>query len=368
MKKQRIMLMSGYLGSGKTTSMTALAEYLNSIGKKACLITNDLGSNLVDTAYVNNHNIPVLEISNGCLCHDVDQLVNKIGEHVKNEAPDIVIFEPVGSCVDMVDHVYKDVDNRFKDDYILAPVSAIVDPIRYRDVYMNKKIGSDTGEIAVAYGFKKQLEEADLLLLNKIDLLSDEEITEIKSSIHSVFPGVPVIEISGLQGKNIDKWAEYVLNNESSIRDLEIDMDLIMKGCEDMGWFNKVCSIETEGKVNIRELCEEYLNEIKEAFVNQDKEILHAKVNAEADGKFSKAAITSVNGNIITTGTLTEFSGTGLINVNIRALMLPEPLAELMEGTLEKILSEKGIRVKDNELQSFLPVDEPPEPKPAFCI
>ena len=61
MEPCRIMLMSGYLGSGKTTSMTSLAKYLTDQGRKVCLITNDLGSNLVDTAYVAESGIPVLE-------------------------------------------------------------------------------------------------------------------------------------------------------------------------------------------------------------------------------------------------------------------------------------------------------------------
>lgn len=365
-KKQRIMLMSGFLGSGKTTSMTALAEYINSTGKRACLITNDLGSNLVDTAYVNNHNIPVLEISNGCLCHDVDQLVTKINTHRENENPDIVIFEPVGSCVDMVDHVYRDVENRFHKDYVLAPVSAIVDPIRYRDVYIDKTEYKEAGAFSVAYGFKKQLEEADLLLLNKIDILSEAELKEIRESIECNFPGVPVIEISGLKGTNIKEWADYVLNNESDIRRLDIDMDIIYKGCEEMGWYNKVCTIESPEKVNIREICVDYLEQIKAAFKRENCEILHAKVNADAAEKYCKAAVTGTGRKIAVSGGLENFTGTGQINVNIRALMMPEPLAQLMEETLKSILTEHNIKIKDNALQSFLPVEDPPVPKEEY--
>ena len=366
MKKQRIMLMSGYLGSGKTTSMTALAEYLNSVGKKACLITNDLGSNLVDTAYVNSHKIPVLEISNGCLCHDVDQLVEKIHIHMQKENPDIVIFEPVGSCVDMVEHVYKDMDRRFREDYVLAPVSAIVDPIRYREVYLEGKRGTDIGETAVAYGFCKQLEEADLLLLNKMDLLSREDSAEIMISLEKEFPGVPVIQISGLKRTNIDLWADYVLTHESSIRGLDIDMGLIMEGCEEMGWYNKVCTVETANAVDVHKFCEQYLSEIRKVFAEQNRQILHVKVNVEAKGKYLKAALTNTKGTIQMTGTLKEFCGEGVINVNIRALMLPKPLAELMEGTLERMLEKLDVHMKDNKLQSFLPVEEAPEPVETF--
>lgn len=362
MEKQRIMLMSGFLGSGKTTSMTALAKHLENKGYKAALITNDLGSNLVDTAYVANHGVPVLEISNGCLCHDVDQLVKKIEKHKENTKPNIVIFEPVGSCVDMVEHVYRDIENRFNEEYILAPVSAIVDPIRYQNVYLEGNEGVGKGEISVAYGFKKQLEEADLLLLNKIDLLSEKSIKEIEESIAKEFPGVPIIKISALKGVNIDVWADYVMNNESQIRGLDIDMDIIMKGCEEMGWFNKKSTIKSDAIVNIKEICEEYLKKVRDEFEKEGKEILHLKTVVEADNKICKVALTGVKREIFTTGNLEEFYGIGTINVNIRALMEPNALAKVMEGNLEVTLKKNKISIKDNKLQSFLPIEEAPEP------
>lgn len=49
--KQKIMLFSGFLGSGKTTTMVETANYLKGKGMKVALITNDLGENLVDTNY-----------------------------------------------------------------------------------------------------------------------------------------------------------------------------------------------------------------------------------------------------------------------------------------------------------------------------
>lgn len=131
--------------------MTALAKYLTVQGVKVCLITNDLGSNLVDTAYVAESGIPVLKIANGCLCHDVPQLLEKINRHIFESGAEVVIFEPVGSCVDMVDHVYRDIAENHRDGYTLAPVSAIVDPQRFRRVYMEGKLRETIGERAVAY-------------------------------------------------------------------------------------------------------------------------------------------------------------------------------------------------------------------------
>ena len=366
MEPCRIMLMSGYLGSGKTTSMTSLAKYLTDQGRKVCLITNDLGSNLVDTAYVAESGIPVLEISNGCLCHDVPQLLEKIDRHVAESGAEFVIFEPVGSCVDMVDHVYRDIAANHREGYTLAPVSAIVDPRRFRSVYLEGKMGENIGETAVAYGFQKQLEEADLLLLNKIDLYSDEEIAEIHAGIEKYFPGVPVIEISGLRGYHMDQWADYVLHHTSTLRPLEIDTDLILKGCEDMGWYNKVSMIEALQPVNMREVLEEYLYAVQGVFQASGREILHAKVHLDQGGRFVKSALTSTSGEVNSVGSLTQFSGKGTLNVNIRALMLPKELADVMESQLEQILAAHGVTIAENALQSFLPVDDPPAPRAKY--
>lgn len=363
MQTCRIMLMSGYLGSGKTTSMTALAEYLTAQGVKVCLITNDLGSNLVDTAYVAESGIPVLEIANGCLCHDVPQLLEKINRHIFESGAEVVIFEPVGSCVDMVDHVYRDIAENHRDGYTLAPVSAIVDPQRFRRVYMEGKLGETIGERAVAYGFQKQLEEADLLLLNKIDLYSEGSIAELRASIQAFFPDVPLIEISGLHAYHMDAWADYIMHHTSKLRDLSIDMDLIMDGCSDMGWYNKVSVVTAATPVNMQEILQDYLSCIQKIFQQENAEILHAKVHMKQNGKFAKVALTSTAGNSNIVGTLQEFQGNGTLNVNIRALMQPKKLAQVMERELERILAEHNVSIVDNALQAFLPVDEPPVPR-----
>ncbi len=172
-------------------------------------------------------------------------------------------------------------------------------------------MGEDIGEKSVAYSFKKQLEEADLLLLNKTDLLAREGVAEIGGQIGRHFPGMPVIEISGLNEWNIDKWAEHIMNHESSIRDLEIDMKVVMDGCEETGWYNKAAEIRSDEEVDIKAICEGCLQEIRDAFAAEGKELLHLKVHVDQGGAFLKTALTSTAGVYNTVGSLTTFKGTG---------------------------------------------------------
>lgn len=78
MDKIRFMVVSGFLGAGKTTTMIALAEYMDrNIGKTA-IIANDLGANLVDTSLTQTSGCTVAEIGNDCICYQMDNTVDQI--------------------------------------------------------------------------------------------------------------------------------------------------------------------------------------------------------------------------------------------------------------------------------------------------
>ena len=361
MQKQRVMLMSGFLGSGKTTAMVAMASELESRGKKTALITNDLGSNLVDTSFVAESGYPVLEIADGCLCHDVPQLVDKLRAHMAHGNYDIILFEPVGSCVDMVDHVYLDMRDNYAEEFILAPVTAMVDPVRYQAIYMGR--GEDTFSEEVGYGFKKQLEEADLLLISKADTLDGDTIAAIEASLAEEFPGVPCWPVSSIEGIGVDKWADYVLAHETDYRPLDIDMDVIMAGCNTMGWYNWVCELDVPEGCEVASMCMNYMDAVKQRFVEAGAEIAHAKVIASAGGAFCRVAVTSrTQAEPMKVGTLETASGAVKLHINIRAIMDPEKLAQLMEDALKPVLDACGATVASTQLQSFNPACEPPAP------
>lgn len=365
MTAQRIMLMSGFLGSGKTTAMVAFAKELESRGMKAALITNDLGENLVDTSFVSCNGVPVLEISNGCLCHDVPQLVEKLDAHIASVGPDIILFEPVGSCVNMVINVYAEILKSYAGRYDLAPVSALVDPVRYPAIYMGK--GADPLPEKISYMFRKQLEEADLLLISKADTLTEGELDAIQKSLNDEFPGVPVLAISSYEAKGIAQWADHALSHESSVRDLDIDMDVVMEGAADMGWYNWAVEIELAQRTDVAQLCLDYLKRVQEAFAAEGAEIAHAKVIASQDDAFCRAALTSCGCQPNTFGELKECEGAVELNINIRAVMAPGHISQIMEGALSEVLDACQASMTKTLVQSFTSVEEPPAPRASEC-
>src|SRR5438128_2373035 len=100
--KARYIMIGGFLGAGKTTSVVRLAQRLTDQGLKVGLITNDQGSELVDTAMLRSRGFATEEIPGGCFCCRFNSLVDAAHKLTVSTRPDMFIAEPVGSCTDLV--------------------------------------------------------------------------------------------------------------------------------------------------------------------------------------------------------------------------------------------------------------------------
>ena len=362
MKTQRVMLISGFLGSGKTTTMVSMAEFMRSQGKACALITNDLGSNLVDTKFVASHHVPVIEISNGCLCHDIPQTVASF-EKLSQENPDLIIFEPVGCCVDMVKSVYVDLQKNYPNEYELVPVTAVVDPIRYRAIVM--KEGENTLPQESAYMFERQLAESEIFLLNKTDLLTVDEITAITKSLNEKYPDVPVIPICAKDGIGFDKWAEHILGGrQSKLKSLVVDWDVVFAGARKMGWYNctnKIAGINNTS-ADMNAFIDELMIRIKDELKKQSIEAVHLKAIAKSGDLFAKAALTSLKNDILVSHTMNSPVTEAMLIINIRAVAAPETLSSIISSALNDVMSKHSIQLLEGAYQSFTSTDEAPVP------
>src|SRR3977135_3551703 len=165
------IMVGGFLGAGQTTAMLRLAEYLTSQGRRVGLITNDQSHGLVDTSIVTARGYPVQEITGGCFCCRFNSLTDAADRLARDARPDVFLAEPVGSCTDLRATVQYPLRRLYGDDYRVAPLSVLVDPVRAARI-----LGLEPGRTfspKVLYVYEKQLEEADLIVINKSDLLNN---------------------------------------------------------------------------------------------------------------------------------------------------------------------------------------------------
>src|SRR5438094_6388002 len=123
-------MMGGFLGARKTTAVAQLAQRLTARGLRVGLITNDQGSELVDTAMLRARGFATEEIPGGCFCCRFDSLIDAAAKLTETTLPDAFIAEPVGSCTDLVATVSYPLRRMYGEEFAVAPLSVLVDPIR----------------------------------------------------------------------------------------------------------------------------------------------------------------------------------------------------------------------------------------------
>ena len=102
MKRVRFVMVGGFLGAGKTTTLARLARHYLARGQRVGLVTNDQAQDLVDTNSLRAQGFPVQEVPGACFCCRFDDLMDRVQELQESERPDVILAEPVGSCTDLV--------------------------------------------------------------------------------------------------------------------------------------------------------------------------------------------------------------------------------------------------------------------------
>lgn len=356
-----LIFVGGFLGAGKTTAIAALARRLLQDGLNVGLVTNDHADDMVDAAIVSQFGIPVAEISGGCFGCEFNDLLDAT-ERVLLQEPDVLIAEPVASCADTVATVIQPLRQFYGGMFRFAPFSVLIDPWRLQEILLEES----PSEFARGFApiFHRQLEEADLLVLNKIDKLSDEEIQKLVGALRQRHPGKPVLTISAKRGDGVDDWMQMVMQEApAGSRVLEkADYSIYEVGGAKLGWLNASVQLVGEPFFSAREYADLLLRRLRDAALARGSEVLHIKLVLYCQGQVMGA-------NLLGTDTEPVFGGEDLGDVRQTMLVLntrigidPPTLGGITAQAIYDVA--KALRV-DAEILKLHTV-KPSVPCPAF--
>ena len=356
------IMIGGFLGAGKSTSILQFAQYLHDRGKRVGLITNDQGASLVDTAVVNANGFPVEEISGGCFCCRFNSLRDAADKLTEEAKPDIFLAEPVGSCTDLVATVSYPLRRMYADQYRVAPLSVLVDPVRAMRI-LGVETGSNFSE-KVVYVYRKQLEEADNIVINKIDTLSGERLDALQSALRREFPETRVFAISAREGTGLEEWIQATMDEEpSSGPAMDVDYEIYAEGEALLGWLNAALTLEAAEEVDGNQLLLDLATSIQDKLAANGREIAHLKMTLAPDdgsGELAVVNLTRTDSKPETAQTLLDELQTGELIVNIRAEAEADELAQALEKSLQELSSE-DVGLKQEHLEFFAPGKPEPE-------
>lgn len=361
----RYIMVGGFLGAGKTTTLGRLARHYQERGLRVGIVTNDQATDLVDTNTLRSQGFQVNEVAGACFCCRFNDLMTTIDSLGQQQLPDVILAEPVGSCTDLVATVLQPIKRLYAAKFSLAPYPVILKPSHGRKVLRGEK-GSGFSPKA-EYILRKQLEEADAILINRIDELSPGELKELIDLVEEQFPTTPVLRMSARTGAGFDALTELLdQRGDFGRKVLDIDYDTYAEGEAELGWLNSSMTIQAEQPFALDELLLEIVERLSDRLKIAGFEAAHLKTIGLWEGFFGVA-------NLISSENVPELSLPSNcvvknvdVIVNARVACDPLELQALVTAVVVEACQERGASVEFHQTQSFRPGR--PQPTHRFAL
>jgi len=279
-------------------------------------------------------------------------------EQVREEADaDVIIAEPVGSCTDLSATIVQPLKGKIGRELLVSPLSVMADPAHLTDI-----LNGGTGGLhpSAAYIFRKQLEESDIILISKSDLIEFNDLALLKDKVKLNFPDADVMTVSAITGEGIEEWLEEVMNRTDAGQRLAVvDYDIYAEGEAVLGWLNS--NIELNGEsTDWDAFAQKLLQELSQEFDSRNASVGHVKIILENGDNYLMGNLTGKTNTLNLRGSA-GISKKAMLTLNARVEMSPEVLEEIVRKILDAN-SNGNLSVKIVALRCL----SPGRPNPTF--
>jgi len=348
-------IVGGFLGSGKTTAIATASKLIQEQEIKVGVVTNDQGKYLVDSRFISAKHIPFGQVTNGCFCCNYNQLDEQINQLRDRQGVQVIFAESVGSCTDLIATVIKPLSIFKNKETERLSLSIFAEAALLFDFLQNSHSPFSTD---ITYIYSKQLEEAEILIVNKSDLLSTERLEKLKNLVNEKFPEKTVLYQNSKDRESVKKWIE-TLNQFSgetipSRKSLYIDYQRYGAGEADLAWFDQEIEISSETGDAIK-LGKQLIGLILSETENRNWTIGHLKFIIEANGRTEKISFTTnINRHDLEELSLSNASEAKLI-INARIETDPDALKQMVAAVVQSIRKESKATILELNTSAFKP-------------
>jgi Ni2+-binding GTPase involved in maturation of urease and hydrogenase len=354
MAAPRFIMVGGFLGAGKTTTVARLARHFQQQGKRVGIVTNDQAADLVDTYNLRSQGFNVGEVAGACFCCNFNELTSTVEQIDADARPDVFLAEPVGSCTDLVATVIRPLVQIYERPLDVAPYGVILKSSHGMRILKNEK---DAGfSPKAAYIFRKQIEESDFVIINRIDELSPPQVAELTDLVTRQFPDRPVLRMSAKTGEGFPALCEMLEQRGGFGRHvMDVDYDLYAEGEAELGWLNGQVMVAASSEFSLDDFLLDIVRRVRELLSKDGGETAHLKAIGLWEGFYGVAnlvsSFTEVELSLPSNCRVTEAN----LIVNARVATDPKDLENLVRQAVQSACHEIAATADFRTVQSFRP-------------
>lgn len=192
----KVMIIGGFLGSGKTTTILKISRQLSNAGKKTAIIVNEIGEIGLDGDILTRPGIVTEELTSGCICCTLRISMQYTLQTLEEEfMPDVVIIEPTG--IAFPGQIREEIETMGLSELSFAPIVTLIDPGRF---------GTEAKQIPRF--IETQIKDAEVLCINKIDVTPIETVLAAEKMLYEMNPEARILKFSA---KHEDEQFEKLL-------------------------------------------------------------------------------------------------------------------------------------------------------------
>jgi G3E family GTPase len=193
-----ITLITGALGSGKTT---LLRHILAAVPKKIAILMNEFGEIAIDRKIIEGKNIRIAELDGGCVCCSLlGEFEAAVNEVIDKVDPEMIVVETTGVA---------------EPDALVFDIQESLPRVRMDGVVTVADADTMIRFPQLGHTLRMQIEAADTILLNKVDLVSPEELRQVQEKLHRLNDAAPILPTQRCQ---VDPDLLFGIAREREIR------------------------------------------------------------------------------------------------------------------------------------------------------